>query len=236
MAKLSGNMNKVLKRLTLVLLIVATVMSLWLMLSQLRSETAPFAGWQMIDTAQIVDSPPASSVIGDSRSRFAIVEFSDFECLFCVRHAKEIYPRLAEEYVVTGKVRYVFRHYPLTIHPFAFKAAEAVECAAREGMFWEMHDMLFKADGSLAEMDLLRYATSLGLESTDFETCLKSAAMVSRVMEDIRDGEDLRVTGTPTFFLAEVYGDGKLGLLARLNGAKPYSVFKDTLDELSLED
>ena len=178
--------------------------------------------------------PPQSSVRGNPDSRVAIVEFSDFECPFCGRYAREVYPRLTEEYIETGRVQYVFRHYPLAIHPFASKAAEAAECAARDGVFWGMHDMLFEAAGALAEADLLRYADSLGLESAGFENCLKSRAMFRRVMDDIRDGEALGVTGTPTFFFAEVRDDGKLNVLARMNGAKPYSIFKSKLDELIL--
>ena len=129
-------------------------------------------------------------------------------------------------------MQYVFHHYPLDIHPLAGKAAEAVECAAREEMYWEMHDLLFEANGALAESDLLRYAASLDLQLVDFETCLSTNAMVTRVMEDRRHGEELGVRGTPTFFFAEVQDDGRLNLLARLSGAKPYSMFRSTLDEL----
>ena len=95
-----------------------------------------------------------------------------------------------------------------------------------------MHDLLFEANGALAEPDLLRYASSLGLERGDFETCLKSDAMVERVLEDRRHGEALGVIATPTFFFAEVRDDGTLRLLAKMSGVGPYSTFQSVLDEL----
>ena len=230
-------MDRILQRLALALLIAATFALLWTILVRPGPETAPVsAGVEELPMVQVVNRPRQSSVRGDPDSRVAIVEFSDFECPFCGRYSREIYPRLAEEYIETGRVQYVFRHYPLVIHPFAFKAAEATECAARAGMFWEMHDLLFEAAGALTEADLLRHADSLDLESVDFETCLKDGAMADRVLNDVRVGEALGVTGTPTFFFAEVRDDGKLRMLAKANGVKPYSAFKSKLDELILVD
>lgn len=69
----------------------------------------------------------------------------------------------------TGEVQYVFRHYPLDIHPLAVKAAEAAECAADQGKYWEMHDRLFEADTALTHSDLLDHAASLQLRPEDFE-------------------------------------------------------------------
>lgn len=227
-------MDKILDRLASVAMIVASITLLWVLLGDGRSERASSsAGVEEVD--QVVDAPPPASVRGDAGARVAIIEFSDFECPFCGRYVRDVYPRLTEEYIDAGKVQYVFRHYPLDIHPLAFKAAEAVECAGREGMYWEMHDLLFEAGGALAEPDLLGYAASLDLQQEEFETCLKGGAMAERVMEDRRHGEALGVTGTPTFFFAEVLDDGKLGLLAKLSGARPYSTFQSALDELLSE-
>lgn len=190
------------------------------------------AGLQQREVATVVDSPRPSSVRGSSAARVAIIEFSDFECPFCARHAGQVYPRLMEEYVDTAEVQYVFRHYPLEIHPLAVKAAEAAECAAVQGMYWEMHDRLFAANGALTHADLLNHAASLHLRPEDFEDCLLASAMLERVMEDRRAGDELGVTATPTFFFAEVHDDGKLSLLAKLSGAMPYGTFQSTLDEI----
>jgi len=223
--------DKVLDRLASVAMIVAAVVLVWVLMGDRRSGPASgSAGVELVDG--VVEPPTTTSVRGDTDARVAIIEFSDFECPFCGRHARDTYPRLVADYVDTGKVQYVFRHYPLDIHPLAFKAAEAVECAARQGMFWEMHDLLFEAGGALAEPDLLGYAASLGLQQENFETCFESGAMAARVQEDRRHGEALGVSATPTFFFARVHDDGRLGLLAKLSGARPYSAFQSELDEL----
>lgn len=224
-------MDKFLDRLASVAMIVAAITLVWVLLHRGSESTPDFAEVEGLD--QVVDSPPQTSVRGHPDARVAIIEFADFECQFCGRYAREVYPRLTEEYVDTGKVLYVFRHYPLDIHPFAFRAAEAVECAAGEGMHWEMHDLLFDAGGgALGESDLLRYAASLDLQQEDFENCLKGGAMTERVLDDLQHGEALGVVATPTFFFADVRDDGKLSLVAKLSGVRPYSTFQSMLDEL----
>lgn len=228
MSERSVGMDSILDRLASVAMIVAATTVLWVLLGGRGSEFV--AGVEEIDG--IVDVPPAVGVRGYADARLAIIEFSDFECPFCGRYARDTYPRLIEEYVDTGKIRYVFRHFPLDSHPLAFRAAEAAECAAREGMYWGMHDLLFAADGALAEVDLLGYAVTLGLQRRDFEMCLERNSMAERVLEDRQYGEALGVRATPTFFFAEVRDDGKLRLLAKLSGARPYTTFQTTLERL----
>ena len=229
----SSGFDRLLDRTASVALIVAAAVLLWAVLVNRGPETTPGpAGVQQLDAASVVDWPRPSSVTGSSAARVAIIEFSDFECPFCARHAREVYPRLMEEYVDTGQVQYVFRHFPLDIHPLAIEAAEAAECAASQGMYWEMHDRLFAANAALTQSDLLNHAASLRLRSEDFESCLLANVMLDRVMDDRRAGDELGVTATPTFFFAEVHDDGKLSLLAKLSGAMPYSTFQSTLDEL----
>lgn len=83
-------------------------------------------------------------VKGSERAKVVLIAFSDFECPYCSRFAKDTLPVLDEKYVRTGRVRVAFRHLPIeSIHPTAFKAAEASECAREQGRFWEMHDRLF---------------------------------------------------------------------------------------------
>ena len=226
-------MDRLLDRMASVAMVVVAGVVLWAMVTDRRPEAVPGpAGVEELDVARIVGPPRRASVRGKSTARLAIIEFSDFECPFCGRYARDVYPRLVEEYVDTGKVLYVFRHYPLDNHPLAAKAAEAVECAAGEGKYWSMHDRLFEANGALAERDLLEYAASLDLSRVDFEACLRTDVMAGAVMDDRRDGAELGVTATPTFFFAEVLEDGKLRLLAKLRGARPYSSFESILDEL----
>lgn len=214
-------------------MIVAAGVLLWTVLSDREPEAVSGSGGlERLEVAEVVDSARPASVKGDSGARVAIMEFSDFECPFCGRHAREVYPRLVEEYVDTGKVQYVFRHFPLDSHPLAIKAAVSVECAARQGKYWEMHDLLFQANGAVTETALLRHAASLGLQPEDFATCLVDNATVDHVMEDRLQGRELGVTSTPTFFFAEVRDDGTFSVLAKLSGARPYSAFQSALDDL----
>jgi protein-disulfide isomerase len=101
---------------------------------------------------------------GASGARVILIEFSDFECPYCGRHFRQTLPRIDREYVQTGKVRYVFRHFPLeSLHKEAFKAAEAALCAGDQQKFWEMHDRLFAHQDALATGKLPGHAAALGL-------------------------------------------------------------------------
>ena len=169
---------------------------------------------------------------GRADAPLVILEFSDFECPFCGRFSRGIYHQIQREYVDTGKVRYVFRHLPIErIHPNAMKAAEAAQCALPQGKFWEMHDRLFTNQKALAPPHLIAYAQVLGLNMTAFQQCLGGQATV-RVRQDLAEGLKAGITGTPAFFIGTVTKQGKLKVLQKLIGAKPYATFKATLDGL----
>lgn len=128
-----------------------------------------------------------------------IVEYSDFQCPAC----GIAYPQTKE--FVDGnldKVRFVYKHFPLTqLHPYAFKAAEASECAADQGKFWEYHDKLFENQANLLRPDLLRYAEDTGLDRKMFSACLDSGAISGRVSADSSEAQSRGVRATPTFFI-----------------------------------
>lgn len=89
-----------------------------------------------------------SYVLGDPNATVTLVEFSDFECPFCSRHFSQTWPEIKKEYVDTGKVKVVFKHFPLDFHANAQKASEAAECAGDQGKFWEMHELIFVSSGA----------------------------------------------------------------------------------------
>src|SRR5438876_1044010 len=94
---------------------------------------------------------------GGAGTRLVLVEFSDFQCPFCARHAKQTLPQIEREYVQTGKLLYVMRNLPLeAIHPDAFRAASAAECAGAQGNYWQMHEKLFGHRQALSAADLAR--------------------------------------------------------------------------------
>ena len=165
-------------------------------------------------------------VLGDPSAPVTIVEFSDYQCPFCGRYFSETWPQLREEFVDTGRVRYVFKDFPLTsIHPPAAKAHEAARCAGDQGAYWQMHDRLFEdqsewAQSADSEAVLRDYAAGLGLDTADFDTCLDSGRWTSALQEDMDEGERLGVQGTPTFFV-----DGY-----PLVGAQPFATLQYAIE------
>jgi hypothetical protein len=108
-------------------------------------------------------------MLGPSDAPVTIVEFSDYQCPFCRRYSLHVFPTLKRDYIDTGKVRYVFRDFPLTnIHAQAEKAHEAAHCAGEVQQYWDMHDLLFSKQQNLSVPSLKKYATTLGLDSDAF--------------------------------------------------------------------
>ena len=170
---------------------------------------------------------------GSANAPVTIVEFSDFQCPFCGRHFNQTLWLLDKEYISTGKVKYVFRHFPLEqIHPQAFKASEAAECAAAQGKFWEMHDRLFANQQMLMPPDLLKHGEAVGLDTAKFASCLTPGTTATRIRGDLALGSQAGVTATPNFFLGTTIPGGKIKVTRKLNGAVPFATFKAAIDAL----
>jgi protein-disulfide isomerase len=154
-----------------------------------------------------------------------IIEYSDFQCPYCARYFTETYPQIREQYIDTGQVRYLFRHFPLQFHSEAVPAAQAAECAGEQGKFWEMHDALFErqdewagsADPQAVFVDL---AGGLDLDGAEFEACLTSEKYAAKVQADLQEGATEGITGTPGFFVNGVL----------LSGAQPLEAFQEQID------
>jgi Na+/H+ antiporter NhaA len=135
---------------------------------------------------------------GPARAPVTLVEYGDFECPYCGLAEPAVRELLSD----FGDVRYVWRHLPLTdVHPHAQLAAEATEAAARQGAFWELHDLLLEHQGALTVRDLIEYASSLGLNTERFTADLRKHAGEARVAEDSDSADLSGVSGTPTFFV-----------------------------------
>lgn len=160
-------------------------------------------------------------IIGNPNAKVTLTEYSDFECPFCKRFYSDAYKQIKTEYVDTGKVKIVFKHFPLTnIHPNAMPAAIAVECALEQGKGVEMHDKVFESS-SLSSTSLKAMAVELKLDSTKFDSCLDSEKYKEKVLADQSEGVSKGVSGTPTVFV-----EGQ-----KLVGAQPFSVFKTAIDK-----
>jgi protein-disulfide isomerase len=177
--------------------------------------------------------PAGGATRGSAKSPLTIVEYTDFECPFCARYARESYPLLIREFVDAGRVRYVVRHLPLeSIHPNARGAAQAAECARQQGKFWEMHDRLFANPQALSRADLERTADALGLTMPAFRQCVDSPGAGAAVSRDLDEALRAGITATPSFIIGTTQPDGSVKALRRLSGAQPYPVFKAALEGL----
>lgn len=155
---------------------------------------------------------------GPDDAKVTIITFSDFECPFCGR-AKDTVDQVMQAYA--GKVRLVFRQFPLSFHPHAAKSAEASLCANEQGKFWEYHDELFKNQKSLEVPQLKEHAKSVGLEAAKFDSCLDGNKFADQVKEDLEAGKTAGVSGTPAFFVNGIF----------ISGAQPFDAFKRIIDE-----
>jgi len=184
-----------------------------------------------LDNGSVLDDRGLS--VGNANALVTIVEFGDYECPFCLRHFTDTFPHLKADYIDTGKIRYVFRNYPLSFHPGAMPAAIAVECALRDGQkpSWELHDSIYNAqdDGAtLTLANLKRWAAKItGIDQSDFNSCMEAEKTSSIVDADIEAGSEAGVSGTPTFFVIT-----NEGAVTQIDGAQPYEEFKKVLDKL----
>lgn len=155
----------------------------------------------------VVDDPRLAvrdddHVLGAADARVVVIEYGDLECPICGRFAREVFPTVQADYIDTNRVRWVFRHLPLSeIHPHALRAAAASQCAAEQDRFYDYIEALFNNQAALEDTDLIGYATDLGLDAEAFTSCLNSNRHDERINSDREDAIDLGATGTPTFFI-----------------------------------
>ena len=155
---------------------------------------------------------PADHVRGPEHAPVIVVEYGDFECPHCKQATGAVKLLLAR---FPEQVRFAFRAFPLEgVHPHALQAAEAAECAAGQGKFWEMHDLLFEKQEHLELRQLFDYAEMLGLEMARFTAEMDDEIHLQRVRENQRSGDASGVRGTPTFFVNGKLLDVSYGLHA----------------------
>lgn len=151
-------------------------------------------------------------VIGAPHAVATVVEYGDFECPNC-KQAQPAVKMLLERFA--GRVRFVFRHFPLEeVHLHSLGAAQAAECAGGQGKFWDMHDVLFTNQEHLKVADLHRYAERLGLDMARYTAEMDDQVYLQRVREQLQGGLDSGVRATPTFFVNGRIEDVSFGLRA----------------------
>jgi len=179
-------------------------------------------------TMSVGDGP----ALGSADAPITIVEFSDYQCPFCKKHAVNTLGTLKTNYIDTGKVRYMFRDFPLdSIHPYARKASEAAHCAGDQAKFWNMHDVMFQNQGALMLDNLKGFARDMKLNVEIFNACLDEGKYAKRVETDVAAGSAVGITGTPGFFIGRTKPDGTM-VATFLKGAQPAAAFSQVIDRL----
>jgi len=187
---------------------------------------APSIG--VADMKTLADDDP---YLGEENAPVTIIEWSDYECPFCKRFYDQTLPQIKSQYIDTGKVKFVYRDFPLSFHENAEIEAEAANCAFdQEGneAYFKYHDEIFKRTTSnglgIAVNQLPVIAEDIGLDVKKFNTCLNSGKFKSEIDKDISDGSAVGIQGTPGFII-----NGKF-----VSGAQPFSVFQQVIEaELS---
>lgn len=208
---------------------------------------AGLVGWQVL---RVTPPPPSDLVIphtpvsvltapkiGSQTAPAGMIVFSDFECPFCAKFAVETWPELRKEYVDSGRLSVAFWQFPIPeLHPTAPLAAEASECAARQGKFWGFHDWLFSTAAKTKPGGLNRgihreAASSVGLDLSLFDACIAGQAQ-AKVRADVAAAKGFGLHSTPLFFLGRNLADGSLQVGKIIKGARPLADFKESVESM----
>jgi protein-disulfide isomerase len=194
---------------------------------QLSADVAALRGIQTLD----LSGAPA---LGHEDAVVTLVEFSDYECPFCIRHFNDTMPRLAE-LIDAGRVRYVFKDFPIDVlHPGAARAHEAGRCADEQGMFWQLHARLFTPPGSHEDARLQALAAETGLDAVRFRDCLASGRHTEAVKASVTQALTLQANGTPAFFLGiRDRATDRVEVVHAISGAQPFAVFEEAIAAVS---
>ena len=171
-----------------------------------------------------------SPVLGNPDARITIVEWGDYQCTYCHLFHQNTKDQLIQDYVDTGKVKFVFRDFPLN-GPDSVFAAEAAYCAGDQGKYWQYHDELYnnwggERTGWVNQGSLDRFASSVGLDKAEFDKCLGDKKYESRVLGNEQFGKEIGINATPSFI---IFTDKKA---MKVEGAQPISAFEQVLDSI----
>ena len=169
---------------------------------------------------------------GTNTAKVGLIEYSDFDCSFCGKYARNIFPRIDADYVRPGKVRYFFRDLPEPNQTNAWLKALAARCAGDQGKFWEMHDRLFAAQEASGR-ELSSLAQILGLDTERFNQCLSTEKYLENIQRSAAGARRMGIFGTPAFLIGTLSEDGGfLSVKKVLVGVEKYDTLKTALDEL----
>ena len=172
---------------------------------------------------------------GEYDAPVTLIEFSDYQCPYCKRHANAVMPTLITKYIDTGKLRFVMREYPIEhLHRRAIPASEAALCAGDQDQYWGMHDALFTDQKANTDENFQQYAASLGLDVSVFSECMSSDKFMDQIKADMAEGRKLGISGTPSFVvgLTDPKDPNTVHLTKFIRGAQSLQAFSAAIDEL----
>jgi protein-disulfide isomerase len=176
---------------------------------------------------------PDSAVQGSKDAPLTLVEFSDYQCVFCQRFHTDALPQLKKNYIDTGKVRFYSRDLPLNFHANAFKAAVAARCAGEQGKFWDLRDLMVANANNLSDDSIVKFAQGVKVDLAPFRACLASKKYDESIRGDTAEAARIGVQGTPSFVLGKSTPEGVRGVV--IEGALPFGAFEEQIKKLGVQ-
>ena len=172
-----------------------------------------------------------SQRLGNNAAKIGIIEFSDYQCIYCAEFHRKKFPRIRKEYVDTGVVLFIHKDLPLPMHPQAMPAAIAARCAGAQGRFWDMHDALFAHQDKLNQNSYPGLAKELKLDEAKFRACFENKASYQDIGKDVKTARALGLGGTPSFLIGTIQND-VLTVMRQSSGAPDFSEFAREIEKL----
>jgi protein-disulfide isomerase len=226
---ISGRLRSILDVVATVLVIVAAGAVLALTVRNWRQAPA--------QVARQAPTPPAApqpidgaETVGSTSAPLAMVIYSDFQCPYCATFARETWPSIKKDFVDTGRVLVVFRHLPLPMHNEARGAALAANCAARQGKFWQFHDLLFQKQQQLSLQTERALALDVGMDGTQFDKCMQHQFGSTSIARDMESARSLGLNSTPSFLIGRIQPDRTVKVSEIVLGAQQEDRFKTAFD------
>jgi protein-disulfide isomerase len=171
-------------------------------------------------------------VMGNAKAKLVMIEYSDYQCPYCARHAVQVLPKIKENFVDTGKIQYAFVDFPLErIHKDAINAARAANCAGEQDNYWDMYSVLFANRKNLKPLS--SFAASIGLDTDRFDACLAQPSGSTEVRNDMSSASRIGVSTTPSFvFALRDEANGTLKGMRFVRGALSFERFQTEIEQL----
>jgi protein-disulfide isomerase len=227
-----GRLRSVLDLIATVLVLVAASAVIALTVRNWRQASAQTTRQAPAPTPPKAPQPlDGAESVGSASAPLAMVIYSDFQCPYCAKFARETWPTIKKDFVDTGRVLVVFRHFPLPMHNEARGAALAATCAARQGKFWQVHDLLFQNQQQLSLQTERALALDVGVDGTQFDECMQHQPGSTGIARDMESAQSLGLNSTPTFLIGRIQADRTVKVSEIVLGAQPEDRFKVAFDK-----